>query len=325
MTYLLISNLLILFALLYTLRKFFIYKNARKTFQRLMDHTNIGYYKYRCTDGVILAMNRGFLSILELRNKTANDVIGHSLSEFLIYVDGEESIRARLQMTRELRNYEYHFKTLEDNDKYVLHNSYIEKDSLTGEDVIEALVQDITEEKSAYERMQESQERYENLFKNSKDMVIICRMDDFVIEEINPIMEVVTQFAEDELVGMALEKLILARDKKKVNEARKDLLFRGSAHIETEVLCKDGSRRQVLMTLSAIKIKDEEIVLGIIKDVSFLAQERQEQRERKKEVETFWETAIEREERVRDLRKETEDLKKELNELKIKYESGNKK
>jgi len=269
-------------------------------------------------------MNKGFISILELRNKTANDVIGHSLSEFLIYVDGEESIRERLRTIRELRNYEYHFKTLENNDKYVLHNSYIEKDSLTGEDVIEALVQDITEEKSAYESMRQSQERYENLFKNSKDMVIICRMDDFVIEEINPIMEIVTKFSENELVGMPLEKLILVRDKKKINEARKNLLFRGAAHLETVVLCKDGSRRQVLMTLSAIKIKNDEIVLGIIKDVSFLAEEMGEQKERRRELETFWETAIEREERVRDLRRETEELKKEINKLKEKYESGNK-
>ncbi|MBL7072149.1 MAG: PAS domain-containing protein [Candidatus Omnitrophica bacterium] len=324
MTYLLISNLLILFVLLYTLRKFFVYKYRRKTFQRLMDHTNIGYYKYRCADGVILAMNKGFISILELRNKTAKDVIGHSLSEFLIYVDGEESIRARLQATRELHNYEYHFKTLEDKDKYVLHNSYIEKDSLTGEDVIEALVQDITEEKSAYESMRQSQERYENLFKNSKDMVIICRMDDFAIEEINPIIEVVTKFSENELVGMPLEKLICARDKRKLKEIRKDLLFRSAAHLETEILCKDGSRRQVLVTLSVVKIKNDEIVLAIIKDVSFLAQEMEGQRERKRELETFWETAMEREERVRDLRRETEELKKELNKLKEKYESGNK-
>ena len=323
MIYLIISNLLTIVVFLYILRKCCIYKYSRKTFCRLINHINIGYYKYRCGDGVILAINKGFLEILELHNKTDKDVIGHSLSEFLIYVDGEESIREKLLTAKELRNYEYHFKTVEGKDKYVLNNSYIEKDAFTGEEVIEALVQDITEEKSAREKMRDSRMRYEKLFKNSGDMVIVCRMEDFAIEEINPIMEVVTEFSEEELIGMTLEKLIIPQDKKKLKDIREDLLFRGVAHLDTEIYCKNGNCRQVLMTLSAVKIKDDEIVLGVVKDVSELSREIEDRKERKKEVESFWETAMEREERIRDLRSETEKLKKEINTLKEKYETGN--
>jgi len=322
MVYLIISNLLTLIVFLYILRKCYICKYSQKTFRRLIDRINIGYYKYRCGDGVILAINKGFIEILELHNKTGKDVIGHSLSEFLIYVDGEESIREKLLTAKELRNYEYRFKTGEGKDKYVLHSSYIEKDAFTGEKIVEALVQDITEEKLVHEKMRESQMRYEKLFKNSGDMVIICRMEDFAIEEINPIMEVITEFSEEELIGMTIEKLILPKDKKKLKDIRKDLLFRGVAHLETEICCKNGNCKQVLMTLSAVKIKDDEIVLGVVKDMSELSREIEDRKERKKEVESFWETAMEREERIRDLRSETEKLKKEINMLKEKYETG---
>jgi len=326
MTYLLLTCLVILFILLCLLiRKHFVCKYKRKTFQRLIGHTNIGYCKYRCRDGVILALNKGFIEILELRNKTEKDVIGHPLSEFFIYVEGEESIRERLRLSKELRNYQYRFKTLEGKDKYVLHNSYIEKDPFTKEEVIEALVQDVTDEKLSYEKMREAEERYEKLFKNSGDMVIICRREGLLIEEINPITEVITEFSEGELLGMPLEKLISPRSKKELRTVQQDLLFRGTARLETEILCRKGNLKQVIMTLSAVNIEDNDVVLAVAKDISEFIAEREGQEERKKELENFWKTSVEREERIRDLRIEVEALKKTNKTLKEGHVAGHEK
>ncbi|MBU0683685.1 MAG: PAS domain-containing protein [Candidatus Omnitrophica bacterium] len=274
-----------------------------------MNHINIGYYRYRSRDGVILSMNKGFIKILDLELRES-DLIGRSLNELLIYVEGEESIRKRLSGARELRNYEYHFKTLKGADKYVLHNSYIERDHVAGEEVVEALVQDITEEKLAYEKMRESQERYEKLFKNSGDIVIICGMKDFKIEEINPVMQVITGFTEKDIIGTHLENIISPTDKKELKTIREDILFKGGARLETSFICKNNGQKDVIITFSAVKLKDDEVVLAVAKDVSDFVKDKAEQKIRKKELENFWKASIEREERIKDLRIEVEKLKK---------------
>ncbi|MBD3296449.1 MAG: PAS domain S-box protein, partial [Candidatus Omnitrophica bacterium] len=193
MLYIGILNLVFLLLLILFFKMMADRRYRYKTFKRLIDHINVGYYRYRLKDGILLMANRGFFDILELDISPA-EATGRSLSEFLIYVEGEGSISERLREWNELRNHEFHFKTLQGRDKWVLHNSYITKDPLSKEDVVEALIEDITEEKVSYEKMRNSQERYEKLFMNSGDMVIIYKFDDLSIEEVNPITQVLSGF-----------------------------------------------------------------------------------------------------------------------------------
>ncbi|MFC1643719.1 PAS domain S-box protein [Candidatus Omnitrophota bacterium] len=325
MIYLVVSNLITLLIAFYLIKKCCNYRYGHRTFHQLIDHINVGYYRYRCRDGVILAASKGFVNILEL-DMRPKEVIGRSLSELLIYVDEEESIRAQLRIKKELRNHEYRFKTLRGKDKCVLHNSYIEKDPYSREEIIEALIEDVTEERLSYEKMKESQERYEELFKSSGDMVIICAVDDFVIEEVNPVTEVITGFSENELVGMPFENLFHPSSRKSLEEAQKDLLFTGSARLEAVAVCENGTYKEVILTLSLVEIKDHRIAMAVIKDVSAMVKEREEQSRRKKELEDFWKASVEREERIKDLRLELERAKQKIKLMKEKHgswESGN--
>ena len=321
MVYLIILNLVFLLLILYLIKRCIDYRYDQKTFRRLMDHIHIGYYRYRYKDGVILAANKGFLKILEL-GEDVNNIVGRSLSELLIYVDGERSIREQLRTRGALRNHEYHFRTLKGKDKWVLHNSYIIKDPYYGEEVIEALIEDITEEKSSHARMKESQERYEKLFKNSGDMVIICRLDDFVIEEVNPVTELVTGFSKDELVGTFFYRIIHPYYRENLSQIRQDLLFQGSSRFETVMVSKMGTYKDVIMTLSVVEIKDDRIVMAVVKDVSEPARKKEEEERRRKELEDFWKASVEREERIKDLKIELKKAKDKIRNLKEKYEKG---
>ncbi|MEA3490211.1 MAG: PAS domain S-box protein [Candidatus Omnitrophota bacterium] len=313
-----ITNLLLILILIFFVCKYLHYRYGKETFQKLLDHINIGYYRYRIRDGVVLAANKGFIRILEL-DMRINDIIGRSVNELLIYVDGEKSIRDQLRTKKELRNFEYHFKTLKGRDKYVLHNSYVIRDPYSREQVIEAFIEDVTEERLSREKMRESQERYEKLFRNSGDMVVICRLDDFIIEEVNPITKVITGFSEDELIGESFEKLFHPSRKKELKEAREDLLFRAAAALETVVVCRNGTYKEVLLTLSVIDIKEERIAMAVVKDVSALVKETEEQKRRKKELEDFWKASVEREERIKELHRELERAKQQIRLMKEKY------
>ena len=317
MIYLIVSNLITLLVIFFLIKKYLDYRYERKTFQRLIDHLNIGYCRYSCRDEIILAVNKGFLRILE-SDMNVEDCIGRSLGELFIYVDGEESIRERLKVRNELKNYEYHFKTLAGKDKCVLYNSYIVKDPYSREEVIEAFIEDVTEEKVSYEKMKGTQERYKKLFKNSGDMVIICGLDDFVIEEVNPVTEIITGFSGDELVGRSFEDLFHPSRRKGIKEVWEDLLFKGAARLETVVVCKNGTYKEIIMTMSVVEIKDERIAMAVAKDVSALVKEKEEQERRKKELEDFWKASVEREERIKGLRLELERAKQQIKLLKQK-------
>lgn len=291
------------------------YRYDSKALSRLIDRVNIGSCKYRYRDGVILKANRGFVNMLELDAKP-KDITGKSLGELMIYVEAERSIREKVKQRGELRNYEYHFKTLKGKDKWVLHNSYLVRDPYTGEEAIETIVQDITEEVMSYDRMKQSQERYEKLFVNSGDMVIIYKVNGAVIEEINPVTEVITGFSAKELVGRAFDGLFHPSSRSKLKEVQEDLLFKGSAQLEAVIVCRNGTYREVFLTLSVVELKDERRALVIAKDISELVKGMDEQKRRKAELEEFWKAAVEREERIKDLRRELDKAHQEIKMLK---------
>ncbi|MDD4957501.1 MAG: PAS domain-containing protein [Candidatus Omnitrophica bacterium] len=303
MIYLLITNIITLGTGLFLFKKYLDYRNSRRTFQRLIEHINVGYYRYRVRDGVVLDVNAGFINIFDLKAKRA-EIIGRSLSELLVYVDGEGSIREQLKAKGELRNHEYHFKTISGKDKCVLHNSYILKDPYTDDDVIEALIEDITEERLSYDRMKESQERYEKLFKFSGDMVIISRLEDFTIEEINPVTEVVTGYSSADLIGRSFVSIFHPARRDMFKEIKDDLIFQGTSRMETVMVCRDGAYKEVIMTLSVVEIRDNRIIMAVGKDISDLVKGREEEKKRQEELECFWKASMEREERIKDLKEE---------------------
>ncbi|MBD3379567.1 MAG: PAS domain S-box protein [Candidatus Omnitrophica bacterium] len=311
MLLLLITNLITLFFLLVLVRKHYGSLRERKSFLKLVNNVNIGYYRYRYRDGVVINANKGFVKVLEL-DELPENIIGRSLSELIIYVDEEGSIRKKVKEKKFLKNIEYHFKTLKGKDKWVIHNSRIALDPVTRERVIDVLIEDITEEKVSYEKMKESQERYEKLFKSSGDMVIVYDFDSGIMEEINPITEVTTGYSANELIGKPFEEIIHPSYRKRLEESRQDLLFQGMSRGESVMVCHNGHYREVMMTFSLVELDDKRIVVVIIKDISKLVKEKEDREKNQREMEEFCRAAEKREERIKDLRKELDKVRQQL-------------
>ena len=306
-----ILSFLIIFLLFYNCYK---YHRQEKIFDKLMSHINVGYCKYRLADRVIISTNMGFIKILELDIKV-NDVIGKSLSELMIYID-EEEFNKKLLKYKEISNYEYRFKTLNGRNKVILHNAYLEKDPSTGELVVEDFIEDITEERLSYEKMKESEERYEKLFRNSGDIVVICKFDSLKIEEINPVTQVILGYSDKELMGKSILSLIHPYNRKAIEAAQKDLLFKGASRIESVVVCKSGIYKEMFITLTVVEIKEDQKIMAVLKDVSSLVKDREEQKRRNEDLEKFWQASMQREERIKDIKEELDKCKAKLKALK---------
>ncbi len=296
----------------------YLYQRYRKKIlHRLMDHGNIGYYRCRDRDNTILYANDGFCKMLDL-DMSREDVIGRSLRELLIDVEERQGILDKIKTQKEIINQQWHFKTLKGESKFVMYNACVARDEYIRENVIEVLMEDITEVRLSCEKMRSSQERYKKLFEDSGDMVVIYRFDNGVIEEVNPITEDILGFTSEELVGRSFENLFHPTNRKYLWECRDDLLFKGTARQESVVVRKDGSYREVILTLTVVVLENETLITAIIKDVSEMVKDRQETEIRKKELEDFWKASVEREERIKELRVELEKARQQIKFIKEK-------
>jgi PAS domain S-box-containing protein len=131
-------------------------------YRRLMEFTGDGVYRYTFDDGRILLANKGYVRILDL-DCTPEELTGKYIRDMIIYTEKEGSVRNVLEKKGEIRGFEYHFRTLKGDDRWVIHDSILIVDPVTKERVVEAIVKDITESKKAEEALRKYRLHLEEL------------------------------------------------------------------------------------------------------------------------------------------------------------------
>ena len=92
------------------------------------------------------------LDILGLDGKP-EDLVGRLLKDVLIYTDTEGAIRHALEERGEIRGFEYHFKTLKEEDRWGIPDSFLITEPDARQRIVEAIVMDVTERKMAERRL----------------------------------------------------------------------------------------------------------------------------------------------------------------------------
>ncbi|MDD5218611.1 MAG: PAS domain S-box protein, partial [Candidatus Omnitrophica bacterium] len=123
-----------------------------RVYTRLVEFTGDGIYSYTYKEGALLYANQGFVQILGL-DCAPEELKGKFLKDLLIYLEKPGTIREAANAKGEIHDYEYHFKTLKGEDRWVIHSSFLVRDPVTGEKIVEAIVKDITARKLADERL----------------------------------------------------------------------------------------------------------------------------------------------------------------------------
>ncbi|MCF7875137.1 MAG: PAS domain S-box protein [Candidatus Omnitrophica bacterium] len=168
-------------------------KRLRLT-DRLVEFTGDGIYRYRYQDGKILFANQGFADIVEL-GRSPKELVGKNIGEVINYVQEPKTIRNLIDSKGSIRNYPYHFKTINGKDKWVLHNSFlIEEDG--GEKILESIVTDITEQ-----RKTEQQSRFLAGMLDNAPLSVIATNQQRKIVYINPATEKLYGYRKNELLG----------------------------------------------------------------------------------------------------------------------------
>jgi PAS domain S-box-containing protein len=236
-------------------------------YRRLMEFTRDGVYRYTFDEGKILLANQGLVNILDLDCKP-EDLVGTYLKDALIYTDKEGSVRHALEEHGEIRGFEYHFKTLKGEDRWVIHDSLLTTHPDTKQRIVEAIVKDITERKRAEQELAAKEERLRVTLRSIGDAVIATDVGGKIVL-MNAVAEQLTGWPQDGAMGVPLTEVFrIVNEQTRLpcdNPVEKVLR---SGHIvglanHTALISRDGTERSIADSGAPIRGMDGHI-MGVV-------------------------------------------------------------
>lgn len=126
---------------------------------------------------------------------------------------------------------------------------------------------DITERKQAEAALEESEQRYRQIFDTIVDAVFVARPDGPIVDA-NPAACSMYGYQRQELIGLSPTRLIHPDYHCRFRDFKKMIADTGSYHGETVDLRKDGSTINTEVRGATVTVGGEPLLLGVIRDVS---------------------------------------------------------
>lgn len=220
----------------------------------------------RVEDGLVIDFNEGFTRLLGYSREEA---IGNTDIEKQFWLNPNEraAVTDRLQTEREVIDYETMFRT---HDGQLLHVEislrYIEID---GDLCVLCLGRDITKRISAEAALVETEEKFEKVFTQSPDGIIIIRQSDGIITDLNDAFSERSGRGRDVYVGEVFTKFLAEEAQLDIPELELDLSRDGRfANREITFYNKEGEPIPSLISGTTLELSGERYTMVIAKDIS---------------------------------------------------------
>lgn len=123
---------------------------------------------------------------------------------------------------------------------------------------------------------------YQQFFDHSNDAQYILDLETQRFLEVNPAFEKLTKYTRDEALSGAVTapKLVARESITTFNQKRETRKYNPSERYDLKLLCKDGEKKPVELSVQRITLKGREVVIGSMRDLTARKQLEQEMWER---------------------------------------------
>src|SRR5262249_9271901 len=220
----------------------------------------------RIADGVIIEVNDSFAT---LTGYERDEMIGKSTIDLGLYVDpaDRERMLAILNKKNYVRDFEYMVRRKSGETRRIMFSA--EPLELRGEHCWLTIVRDITESKRAEASLRESEERFAKAFSASPDGLIISRITDGVILEVNDSLAALTGYERDEMIGKSTIDLGLyidLADRERIMAILKEQNY--VRDFEYTAKRKSGETRRIMLSAEPLELHGEHCLLTIVRDIT---------------------------------------------------------
>jgi PAS domain S-box-containing protein len=241
------------------------------------------------------------------------EIVGHSLLEFL-HPDDVEKVARDFQRTVTTGEEFPTVARLRKKDGEYLYIEEYGKVLREGEKVVRITgsVRDITDRKNMEQALRESEEKFRKLTETTSAAIFIYKGNQIIY--VNPIFEALTGYSKDEIVSLNFWDLVHPDDRHLVKE-RGIARQRGEEipqRYEFKFVTKTGEERWVDFTAAAMEFKGSLVGLGTAYDITDRKKAEEEIQRRINDLQDFYEMAIGRELKMKELKEKIKELEEEI-------------
>lgn len=242
---------------------------AERQYQEIFENAGEGIFRstpegYYLTANPALARMHGFDSPAELI-RSRRDIS----RELYVEPTQRDEFKRRLEQRGEVRDFEHQTFRKDGSKIWISVNAHAVRDA--GGDILyyEGTAQDITERKRAEQALRESEERYRELFENSKDAFYVHDMNGIYIS-VNRAAEKLSGFRRQEIIGKHFSQFMTPEYARQVQrQLQKKLDSAGETTYEIEMITKKG--KHVPVEISSRLILEQGVPVGVqgcVRDIS---------------------------------------------------------
>ncbi|MCF8232600.1 MAG: PAS domain S-box protein [Bacteroidales bacterium] len=215
-------------------------------------------------DGKFLTINEAYIEIMGYERE---EIIGNTVKDLSIYVnEGErKTLVQKLKDNGRVRNFELLVRTKSGNQRYLLVS--MEQVSYEKEEAIISTFIDITDRKLAEKNLQDSEQKFRDIFNHISDAVIIINMQGSIIE-VNDIACDRLGYSREEMLKMSPMDIDTPEYAKYAKDKIQKIEQEGELTFESVHRRKDGYEFSVEVNARLTEYEGETAIISMVRDIS---------------------------------------------------------
>jgi PAS domain S-box-containing protein len=241
-------------------------KESEETFYKTFQSSPVCMSIASFGEGKFTAVNESFVRTM---GYTREELLGHTPDELnlWIYPEHRDKMMDYIRLNKQLRNEELDFR----NKAGEIRNMLVSTEYLQigGQSLFMVAGMDITDYKRAQKALDKSEEQLQKIFRLSPQQILVTRVKDGKLIEINDSFTRVTGYTREDIIGKTTLELCLWVFPEKRNEFLEKLKQNGRVdNLECEFRIKSGDIATELISSENLMIDGEECIITVLTDIT---------------------------------------------------------